>query len=165
ADLEVGGAVGHALTELELPVVVVEEGRGIRGADRRGLRVVVGLLLQQVSGRADEAPVEAPDGLALPLEELVREGVLRDPQVRLLEVLDRESRVLVHLLGHRLALGVAQGVALDERRGVRAERVGAHLGEERLEGRRLTRHHLLVGGDRPYAVYLPAYAAVAAYQK
>src|SRR6202023_4360770 len=79
-DAEVGGAVGAALPELELPVVVVEERRRKGRADRGRLRVIVGLLFQQVRGRPGETPVEAPESLALRLQELVREGILRPAQ-------------------------------------------------------------------------------------
>ena len=78
--------------------------------------------------------------------QLVREGPLRDAQVGGLEVLGRQPRVLVHLPGHRLALGIRDRIALQQRRRERTGGVGAHLGEERLERRRLSGEHVVVPG-------------------
>ncbi len=65
ADRVVHFVVGLSLAELQIPVEVVQERAGIGRRDRRRLRVILGVLLQSVERRADEACVEPADRLAL----------------------------------------------------------------------------------------------------
>ena len=71
----------------------------------------------------------------------------------------------MQLRGHRVALRVAQRVALEQRRGVRAGGVGAHLGEQRLELRPAdAAEHVLIPGHRGVARQVHRVGALVARQ-
>jgi len=98
ADAVVGGAIGAALPEPELAVVVIEECRGESGADRRRLRVIAGLFVRR-------APAESPGRQP---SSLLRFAELQDELVGVSanRLVEHFGRAGVRRIGENRTLGV-----------------------------------------------------------
>ena len=142
------GLVGLLRAILQVLAQIAIDRRRIRRRDRVALRIVLAVFAERIEIRALVAGVQAAGGGLFFELQVLRELPARDPQVRLHQHRHRQPGVAVQLLRQLLLARRGQLTALQQPGHVVAQRELLHLGEERLERRRLARQLLVVEGRR-----------------
>ena len=137
-------AVLQAVAEFQLVAHVVVEGADISRADRRGLRIVFGILRHRIECGAGEAAVQSARGDITACLEFVLEHATGDAQIGLDQIVDRQTGVLVQPLRHRLGLRLAQPRTRHQRLRIIAQRVLLHLLQKGLQRGRLLRQFVVI---------------------
>jgi len=130
---------------LQLRAEVLVDGRAERAVPIRDLRRVFGALARCVQIHAQVAGVETSDRHPRVAEQFLPVPLVAHAQVRLQDELLAQAGESGHLRRNGVALGIAELVALHQRRQVLAHREGFGVGERRAQGLRLqVRHEPLV---------------------